>query len=336
MNWFYTGSVLIILLFGCYIFFTNEQQKNIELFKIQSNQNGSLLAELVQMELLNNNYTSVMNIIDRWYEQYPSIYEIELLSANGFVLCNLKRDSAAGDVTHFKQIIQYGYRGNVSINITNSLDPIFNRSNKDIYYLLLISIILTLASGEFLWLIEQKRYNRILENLSYRDQLTEIFNRRYFDETLYQEWHRASRTQQTLSLIMIDVDQFKPYNDNFGHQAGDACLAEIARALHKTLKRPGEFVARYGGEEFAVVLPNIDHLHAKKIAEMLRQAVLDLSIPTTKNSNNSIISISLGIASHDARHIETPEELIMVADQALYRAKHAGRNCVKSSPAHSI
>jgi len=332
MNWFYTGAVLVILLAGCYLIFAGERKDNIELFKIQSKQNVLLLSEMVQNELLNNDYTAVINVLDKWYQQHPSIYEIKLLSNNGFILSDLKQNKKAEDTVTYKHNIQYGYRGHASIEVTNSLEQISNKNLKDIYYLLLISIIITLASGEFFWLIEQKRYNKTLENLSYRDQLTEIFNRRYFDETLYQEWHRASRTQQTLSLIMIDVDRFKKYNDNFGHQAGDVCLAKIASALHTTLKRPGEFVARYGGEEFAVVLPNINHKHVKLIAEMLRQSILELAIPSnSKDAADGVVTISLGTATHDIEHIDSPEELIMNADQALYQAKHAGRNCVKTS-----
>ena len=332
MNWFYTGAVLVILLVGCYFIFSNERQDNIELFKIQSKQNVLLLSEMIQIELLNNNYTAVINILDKWYQQHPSIYEIKIQSNNGFILNDLKQEKEGDDTVTYKRNIQYGYRGNASLEVTNSLEHISDESNKDIYYLLLISIIITLASGEFFWLIEQRRYNKTLENLSYRDQLTEIFNRRYFDETLYQEWHRASRTQQTVSLIMIDIDRFKRYNDTFGHQAGDACLAKIAEALHTTLKRPGEFVARYGGEEFAVVLPNINRHHVSQIAEMLRQSILKLSIPSlSKDPADGIVTISLGTATHDSEHIDTPEELIMNADQALYKAKHAGRNCVRES-----
>ena len=131
---------------------------------------------------------------------------------------------------------------------------------------------------------------------------------------------------------MIDIDYFKDYNDQFGHQAGDLCLTRIAGALHKTLKRPGEFVARYGGEEFAVVLPNIGQRHVKEIAEMLRQSVLNLSIPlSNENPEDDIVTISLGIATHDALHVKSPEELILNADRALYQAKEAGRNCVKTS-----
>jgi len=334
MNWFYTSTVLIILLSGSFYISSGKHQENIDLFKNQSKQNMLLLAEMIQIELLNNNYTAAINILEKWYQQHPSIYEIKIQSKNDFILSRFKKDNKPEISVNFKHNIQYGYRGNITIEITNNLDDISHKNHKDIFYLLLISIIITLASGEFFWIIEQKRHNKILETLSYRDQLTEIYNRRYFDETLHQEWHRASRTHQALSLIMIDVDHFKSYNDKFGHQTGDICLANIARALHKTLKRPGEFIARYGGEEFAVVLPNTDHKHVKLIAEMLRQAVLKLSIPvaTGKNSADGIVTISLGTATHDTEHIiDTPETLIKNADKALYQAKHAGRNNVQSS-----
>lgn len=332
MNWFYTGFVLVVLLTACYIISSYEREEKIELYKNQISQTGSLLSEMIQTELMNNNYTAVINIIDKWFYQEPSVCEIIIQSDNGFILSDLKQCQQNDDTIDYTQNIQYGYNGNISINIKNSLEYLTRENDKNIYYLLLIAIILTFASGEFFWLIEQKQYNKALENLSYRDQLTEIFNRRYFDETLYQEWHRAMRTQQSLSLIMLDVDKFKPYNDTHGHQAGDACLAEIAGTLHKTLKRPGEFVARYGGEEFAVVLPNINHEHVIEIAEMLRHAIEGLAIPADRNNSNpSIVTISLGTATHDNDNNNSPEELISLADQALYKAKQKGRNCVQTS-----
>jgi diguanylate cyclase (GGDEF)-like protein len=333
MNWFYTGAVLIILLAGCFYIFTSDRQENFELFETQAKQNVLLLSEMIQIELLNNNYTAVINILEKWYQQHPSIYEIKIQAENGFILSDLKKDQLPENTFDIEHNIQYGYRGNATISVTNSLDEISYKNNKDIYYLLLISAIITLASGEFFWLIEQKRHNKILETLSYRDQLTEIFNRRYFDETLYQEWHRASRTNQSISLIMIDIDHFKQYNDQFGHQTGDKSLSQIAKVLHTTLKRPGEFVARYGGEEFSVVLPNTDFRQVKQIAEMLRQAILKLSIPAAnKDSKNNIVTISLGTATHDSEHIiDSPETLIKNADRALYQAKDKGRNNVQSS-----
>lgn len=333
MNWFYTGSVLIILLSGCFYIFSNQQQESIDLFEAQSKKNVLLLSEMIKIELLDNHYTAAIKTLNKWYQQHPSIYEIKIQSKNGFILNNLKKDHVPESTINTEHSIQYGYRGSITLNITNSLDDILYKNNNNIYYLLFISIIITFASGEFFWLIEQKRYNKILKNLSYKDQLTEVYNRRYFDDTLLQEWNRASRTQLPLSLIMIDIDHFKLYNDKFGHQAGDKCISKVAQALHATLRRPGEFVARYGGEEFSIVLPNTNHEHVKKIAEILRLSVLKLAIPSTnKNINNGIVTVSLGTATHSMENAVTAlEVLIKNADSALYKAKDAGRNNVQSA-----
>ena len=149
MNWFYTISVFVILITGCYILISSEHRKNTEIFKTQSEQNILLLSEIIQNDLLNNNYTAVISAIEKWYLQHPSIYEIKLQSKNGFILSHLKtRKQTSKSISH-KHNIQYGYRGNVSIEIANSLEYIVNNKNKDIYYLLLISIIITFAKVNF-------------------------------------------------------------------------------------------------------------------------------------------------------------------------------------------
>ena len=179
---------------------------------------------------------------------------------------------------------------------------------------------------------QMTRNNQVLEELSSTDTLRGLANRRRLDDFLDRACQRLHRRFQPLSLIMCDVDYFKPFNDQFGHPAGDACLRQIADALRDAVCRQGDLVARYGGEEFAIVLPNTDRLGALQVAEALRLAVLDLEVCHAPGAESSMISISLGVTSvaTPAQAI-TPEELIRRADEALYRAKANGRNRVEFS-----
>lgn len=172
--------------------------------------------------------------------------------------------------------------------------------------------------------------NRELEKLSSLDGLTGIPNRRHFDESLGKEWHRAMRAGVPLSLIMLDIDFFKLYNDHYGHQGGDDCLKRVAAILAGVARRDTDIVARYGGEEFAVILPDTDQAGAEQIAESLRAAVQGSEIPHKMSKVGEYVSISVGVGSGiPARNI-SPELLIKAADQALYKAKEEGRNRVKT------
>ena len=172
-------------------------------------------------------------------------------------------------------------------------------------------------------LIERQRDE--LERLSLLDGLTGIYNRRYFDEAITREWKRAGRSKTPLSLIMIDIDHFKPFNDTYGHQAGDDCLIRVALALSRVLKRPGDLVARYGGEEFAVLLPGTNLENAELIAARMSDAVGDLGIPHSLSVTGRV-TISLGVAFCSPNRRENSGRLIQVADEALYQAKDGGRN----------
>ena len=177
---------------------------------------------------------------------------------------------------------------------------------------------------------ELGRANQRLEYLSYMDELTDVANRRYFEEHFDQEWNRARRYSKHLSLIMIDIDFFKHYNDTCGHKKGDACLRKIATALKHTLKRPGEFVARYGGEEFVAVLPDTDITGAGVVAESMRSGVRSLGIEHNGNPDVGEVTISLGVASTVPKNGKiTSETLVIEADKALYKAKQSGRNRVE-------
>ncbi len=166
-----------------------------------------------------------------------------------------------------------------------------------------------------------------LKRISTTDGLTGLYNRRYFDETLDKEWKRARREQQALSLVMLDVDHFKQFNDHYGHQAGDACLVQVANALRSSVCRPADTAARYGGEEFIVILPNTPNEGALVMAENIRQAIIALDIPHEHSSAASHITVSLGVATTSTQSESmTVDGLLKAVDDALYQAKEHGRN----------
>lgn len=175
---------------------------------------------------------------------------------------------------------------------------------------------------------QQKQLEDRLRLLSATDGLTQVPNRRLFDETLQREWNRALRDGAPLTLIMADIDHFKPYNDRYGHVAGDECLKQVAAAMQASLHRAGDFVARYGGEEFAIILPATDANHAREIAEKVRHAVSLLAIAHEENSAADVVTVSLGCASIIPDHADDGVSLVEAADRALYQAKRGGRDRV--------
>lgn len=172
-----------------------------------------------------------------------------------------------------------------------------------------------------------RQANLELERLASLDSLTQIPNRRRFDEYWAVEWRQAQREQECLSLIFCDVDCFKAYNDYYGHQAGDLSLQRVAQAIHQTLQRPADLVARYGGEEFAVILPHTNAASAIWVTESIRAAVANLKIVHEQSSVSAHLTVSLGIWSQTPELAHLPETAIFAADAALYAAKAAGRNC---------
>jgi diguanylate cyclase (GGDEF)-like protein len=174
---------------------------------------------------------------------------------------------------------------------------------------------------------EQHQAQVALHSLANVDGLTGIANRRAFDTMLEQECNRARRAESPLSLLMIDIDRFKAFNDAFGHQAGDECLKQVASAIGTSGLRPGDFPARYGGEEFAVILPATSGETALTVANRLREAVERLALPHPKVPGR-VVTVSVGVASKSAPEEAAPAALIASADEALYHAKRAGRNRV--------
>ncbi len=173
---------------------------------------------------------------------------------------------------------------------------------------------------------------RLLEQLAMIDSLTEIPNRRRFTEFYEHEWRRCLRSGQTLSLMMIDVDHFKRFNDTYGHAAGDMVLKRVANTLQNELRRPGDFVARYGGEEFVIVLPEIDAKGAQTVAQQLCQQVERLQIRHADTTTGQWLTISIGGATCVPTQAEVDPAFFSSADSQLYRAKHEGRNRVCWAP----
>jgi diguanylate cyclase (GGDEF)-like protein len=170
--------------------------------------------------------------------------------------------------------------------------------------------------------------NQELQRLASVDGLTQVANRRCFDDVLDVEWHRSAREQTPLSLILCDVDNFKHYNDTYGHLAGDDALRQVARAIMQATKRSTDLVARYGGEEFVVILPNTDSEGAIAVAREIQTNIGALQLPHSNSDISEFITLSLGVSTLIPHSQSSPATLIALADQELYQAKAQGRNCV--------
>ncbi len=176
---------------------------------------------------------------------------------------------------------------------------------------------------------ELELVNEQLRVLSTLDGLTGISNRRYFEELLAQEWKRSLRDKTPVSLLMIDIDFFKNYNDTYGHQAGDECLKQITDAFAHRVRRPGDFTARYGGEEFVILLANTPITGAVKVGEDVRQLIENLRIPHKTSQVSQYVTASIGIVSVVPNMYNDPVGFVKKADTALYSAKRSGRNRIQ-------
>lgn len=195
--------------------------------------------------------------------------------------------------------------------------PIFDEAGQ------LIAVVETLRD-----MTEQKLAQNALQSLAHKDGLTELSNRRAFDDKLLADCYHAQQTQTSIALLLLDVDYFKQYNDTYGHQMGDECLKGIAKAICDHALRPTDLAARYGGEEFAIILPGVDASGAQGVAERIRNSVFNLHYQHSASACAEYVSISIGVTSVIPNDDIEPNSLIAVADKALYQAKHSGRNRV--------
>lgn len=221
---------------------------------------------------------------------------------------------------HKKQGYQEGdIRGGISVTF-----PIQRKNTTA----LIFSHFFILSAGVLLIVGFGRRIVHLTDSLKKQsdiDGLTQIANRKYFDEIFHREWLRCRRTKTALSLIMCDIDHFKLYNDTYGHQVGDSCLKQVVQALNSVVSRPTDLVARYGGEEFVVILPETSSKGALVVAEFLKAAVEKLQIPHKASKTADYVTISLGVATMGSQVI-SEKELIERADKALYASKDNGRN----------
>jgi len=235
-------------------------------------------------------------------------FMVPLITDKSCLKCHQKQGYQVGDI-----------RGGVSVTF-----PIHTKKTNA----LIISHLLLLSAGILLIAGFGERIVRLTERLkkqSHIDGLTEIANRKYFDENLHREWLRSRRMKTPLSLIMFDLDHFKSYNDTYGHQAGDRCLKEIAQALSHSVNRPADMVARYGGEEFVVILPDTPSEGAITIAEIMQTVIEKLHIEHNASLTADYVTISQGVATMTSQLL-TEKDLIEAADKALYASKGNGRN----------
>lgn len=227
------------------------------------------------------------------------------------------------------------------VAVSRDVDSVYASFKNEFFIITSLYVVLLIISIPGLYFIQKRRYisklieleaedmlKQRLESFAYLDSLTEIPNRRYFDQVFDQEWRYCLRNQKELSIVLVDIDFFKMYNDTYGHQAGDVTLKEVAQALHKSLNRSHDLAARYGGEEFICVLPDTDISGAQIKAESLRFDVENLNIPHENSKTSNVVTISLGIATIIPRDDMNPSDLLKMADEALYISKKDGRNRV--------
>ncbi|PRN00357.1 GGDEF domain-containing response regulator [Aliarcobacter cryaerophilus] len=174
--------------------------------------------------------------------------------------------------------------------------------------------------------LDLKIKNDMLEKLSMYDGLTNIRNRRFFDETFEKTFSEIKRDKKSLAVLMIDIDFFKPYNDNYGHGQGDETLRKVAKALEKTIKRASDFVARYGGEEFVILLKDINKDGVEAVANNLLNAVRELKITHEFSKIENYVTVSIGVSYYNSSSDITKLELLLKADETLYNVKNSGRN----------
>ena len=274
-------------------------------------------------------------LVDMTVDDFPLFLADFLSQKQDTSLVGIKEISLGGRLyqSTFLRLQDAGSRWVGDIVILHDITDILSRLYNTTFVAVLICITVGGALFTFFYIIvgrierQLDGAERELQCLANLDGLTQIANRRTFDETLDTEWRRMQREGGTISLIMCDIDFFKLYNDTYGHQLGDDALCDVAKAISKSFNRAGDFVGRYGGEEFIVILPNTAAEGAMNIAETVRMNVQQLQIAHEKPTVHQYLTLSLGVAVMVPSQESSAKTLIHMADKALYEAKRRGKNC---------
>jgi diguanylate cyclase (GGDEF)-like protein len=264
----------------------------------------------------------LQELLDRIVHYVHERFPVKLVS---IVLAGTRAEAGHGDAANEALGVPIRFRGETlgDLRIENATSDVFTPANATAFELFANQVAGAIHLARMKRDLQDANEHlagaiETLHTMSNTDALTGVANRRHFDDTLTLEWRRAVRGGTAISLVMADIDYFKPFNDTRGHQAGDELLRRVAQTLQSRLHRAGDLVARYGGEEFAILLTGTDSGHAREVAERLRADVEALGG----------ITISAGVASMSPGRDNKPEELVSAADAALYDAKRAGRNKV--------
>ena len=259
------------------------------------------------------------------YQNYqPHIILIDAMMPvmDGFTCCTYLQKLPGGDRTPILMITSLDDKESIARAFAVGASEYVT---KPIHWFVLLQRVRRLINQ--ILLVEQlEAANLELQRLANSDGLTQVANRRRFDEYFDEEWRRHSRALLPLSLILCDIDFFKIYNDTYGHQAGDECLKLVANTISCNVKRAGDLVARYGGEEFAVILPNTLGENAFEVAQKIREKLKELQIPHVGSLVSEYVTLSLGVASTYPQQNQAKALLLASADKALYQAKTAGRD----------
>ena len=277
------------------------------------NQQGILLAQQPLLE---------SDMIDKDLSQRPNVSRMLKEREGSF--------RGVSSVDHQSRLYTFSTVGNLPLIVAVALstDEIFAQWKRAALLISLATGVLCIGLLWLSWMLSKELSRRhhaeqVLSELAATDALTGLANRRTLDQRLHLEWDRAQRSAEPLTLLMIDVDHFKAFNDRHGHHGGDAALRTVAQVIEDNIRRPADLAARYGGEEFAVVLPHTDAKGAWVIAEHIRSSVEQL---TRVAGAERSITVSIGMSTWDKRSRASLEALLLSADQALYEAKHTGRN----------
>jgi diguanylate cyclase (GGDEF)-like protein len=276
------------------------------------------------------------------YEFAVALLDVQMPNMDGFEMAELMRGNKKTQNIPIifitanskdQKCIFKGYEVGAVDYLFKPIEPIILKSKVNIFIDLykqkkLLEQQMEVLKAKIEELTQLKEANWKLENMSMLDFLTQIPNRRNFDLYIQDSWRKAIRDKSSISIIMIDIDYFKLFNDNYGHLAGDESLVKVASSIVASFSRPGDFVARYGGEEFIVILPDTRLEGAVVIAEKIRKTVEDASIPHEFSRIAGHVTVSLGVTSKSPNKTDSIEDFINLADQAMYMAKIQGRNRV--------